>query len=71
MATSSLLPVLDSLRQHTRLHVDALRDTCGFNLAGLRFLQRQLQVNGVRLFEDVAGKVEQSRKKRRVVQKKK
>eukprot|EP00731_Ephydatia_muelleri_P031880 Em0023g387a len=63
-----LLHVVDTLRAHSSSQVDALRDVCGFNLAGLQHLQRQLDEAGIKVFGDASEHLKRirNRKKKRV-----
>ncbi|XP_065837307.1 WD repeat-containing protein 3-like [Oscarella lobularis] len=64
VASKSLLPVVDSLRQQTRKRVHETKDVIGFNIAGLRFLQRKMEESNVVFFEDVPETLEKKKKKR-------
>ncbi len=62
----SLLPILNRLKSIARRRVDEVRDRIGFNLAGLQFLQRELEEReAVHLFADASDQVKQKRKQRR------
>lgn len=62
----ALLPILDRLKVSARNRVDEVRDRVGFNLAGLQFLQRELEEReAVQLFADASDQVKKKRKQRR------
>ncbi len=62
----SLLPILNRLQGVARKRVDQVRDRIGFNLAGLQYLQRELEEReAVQLFADASDRVKQKRKQRR------
>lgn len=62
----SLLPILNRLQGVARRRVDQVRDRIGFNLAGLQYLQRELEEReAVQLFADASDRVKQKRKQRR------
>ncbi|XP_046849699.1 WD repeat-containing protein 3-like [Xenia sp. Carnegie-2017] len=50
ISTPELLPVIDSIRSHCRSRVREMKDTVGFNFAGLQFIQRQLENRDVTFF---------------------
>ncbi|CAH3120735.1 unnamed protein product [Pocillopora meandrina] len=60
-----LVPVIDSLRQHAKSRVHGLRDTIGFNLAGLRFIQNEMEAREEKFFADATEKVKKIRKKQK------
>lgn len=65
-SATSLLPVLDHLKTVARDRVDEIRDRVGFNLAGLQFLQRELEEReAVQLFADASDRVKAKRKQRK------
>ena len=53
-STKRLVPVIESLRCHAPTRCEEMRDLIGFNIAGLRHLQRELGVGSVRTVEDAA-----------------
>ena len=62
----ALLPVLDRLKVVARNRVDQVRDRVGFNLAGLQFLQRELEEReAVQLFADASDQVKKKKKQNR------
>lgn len=62
----SLLPILNRLEGVARKRVDEVRDSIGFNLAGLQHLHRELEEQeAVQLFADASERVKQKRKQRR------
>lgn len=64
-ATAALVPVVDRLRLCTLAHLGQARDEVGFNLAGLNFLQREIDAREeVALFTD-ATRAFKERKKRK------
>ncbi|XP_068755786.1 WD repeat-containing protein 3-like [Montipora capricornis] len=60
-----LVPVIDSLRVHAKSRVHNLRDTIGFNLAGLRFIQGEMEAKQESFFADASEKVKKIRKKQK------
>ncbi|KAK2557967.1 WD repeat-containing protein 3 [Acropora cervicornis] len=60
-----LVPVIDSLRKHAKSRVHELRDTIGFNLAGLRFIQGEMEARQESFFADATQKVKKIRKKQK------
>ncbi|XP_067049791.1 WD repeat-containing protein 3-like [Acropora muricata] len=60
-----LVPVIDSLRKHAKSRVHELRDTIGFNLAGLRFIQGEMEARQESFFADATQKVKKTRKKQK------
>lgn len=65
-SASSLLAVVDRLKTLARERVDDIRDRLGFNLAGLQFLQRELEEReAVQLFADASDRVKAKRKQRK------
>ncbi|XP_027043917.1 WD repeat-containing protein 3-like [Pocillopora damicornis] len=65
VANKVLVPVIDSLRQHAKSRVHGLRDTIGFNLAGLRFIQNEMEAREETFFADATEKVKKIRKKQK------
>jgi U3 small nucleolar RNA-associated protein 12 len=66
-SSHTLLPVIDSLRHNIHSQTSLLKDRVGFNLAGLRFLQQQLEEKtSVLLFAD-ASTTQRHKKRRRAV----
>ncbi|CAB3977314.1 WD repeat-containing 3 [Paramuricea clavata] len=65
ISTPELLPIIDSIRSHTRSRVREMKDVVGFNLAGLQFLQRQLEDRDVTFFGETREKLTQVRKKKK------
>lgn len=62
----TLLPILNRLQGVVGKRVDQVRDRIGFNLAGLQYLQRELEEReAVQLFADASDRVKQKRKQRR------
>lgn len=65
MTTAALVDVVDKLRGVTLQKVEKLRDMVGFNLAGLRVLQREVDAREeVALFADATSAFKEKRKKR-------
>lgn len=62
-----LVSTIESLKLHTRQSVLQLKDQVGFNLAGLRFLQQQLQMKDVMFFEDATEKLKKKQKMKKIV----
>lgn len=65
-----LLPTLQSLREHALPQITSLKDTIGFNLAGLKFLRQELVSSGIRNFQDVedlAAGAKAAQKKRKLI----
>lgn len=58
-----LVPVIDSLREHAKARVHQLRDNIGFNLAGLHFIQNEMEAKQETFFADATEKVKKIRKK--------
>ena len=48
------------------LHCISIQDMVGFNMAGLQFLQRQLDAQGQPVFADVTERLHKMRKKRKI-----
>lgn len=68
VSDQGLLHVIDTLRDHSMSQVDTLKDLCGFNLAGLQHLQRQLDEAGIKVFGDTTEQLKRirNRKKKRI-----
>ncbi|XP_038059666.1 WD repeat-containing protein 3-like [Patiria miniata] len=65
-SSQSLLPIIDRLRSTSMQQVHQMRDRIGFNLAGLQFLQRELESRQeVQLFGDATAKMKDKNKKRK------
>jgi len=62
-----LLKTLESLKEHTSLSVQLVRDQVGFNLAGLRFLQQQLELQNISFFEDATENFKKKVKTKKIV----
>jgi len=63
---SSLLPILNRLKVQAKVRIDDARDRVGFNLAALRYMQRELEERqAVQLFTDASDRVKQRRKKQK------
>ncbi|CAL9690674.1 unnamed protein product [Knipowitschia caucasica] len=61
-----LLSDIDELRKNTLSKVQEIRDTMGFNLAALQFLQREMESKeDVLFFADATGRLEGKKKRRR------
>uniref|UniRef100_A0A4W3GL16 WD repeat-containing protein 3 n=1 Tax=Callorhinchus milii TaxID=7868 RepID=A0A4W3GL16_CALMI len=61
-----LLTVMDSLRQNTIGKINAMRDVMGFNLAGLQFLQREIEAKeDVTFFADATEQFNEKKRKRK------
>ncbi|XP_074104219.1 WD repeat-containing protein 3 [Cotesia typhae] len=57
VANSTMLPILEEVRDLAMSKITKLRDTVGYNLHGMAFLQRKLEENeGVKLFQDATKK---------------
>jgi hypothetical protein len=52
VANDEMVPVMQSLKTHVPVKVTALKDTIGFNMAALRFLEDEVKAAGIRTFED-------------------
>lgn len=65
VTNSALLPVMSSLREHTSRQVSKIKDMYGINLAGLQYLQSELDKKGTHVFGDAP---ELIRKKRKLTQ---
>ena len=67
--TDSVLPTLDALRQNVLPQIQQVKDRIGFNLAGLRYLQQDIDALGVHTFDDIAPRAETGgiEKRRKVV----
>ena len=64
-SAGTLLPIVNHLKERTRLGVDRVRDRVGFNLAALQLLQRELEERqSVHLFSDASDRVKNKRKQR-------
>ncbi|XP_039599660.1 WD repeat-containing protein 3 [Polypterus senegalus] len=61
-----MLNVIDNLRKNTISKVNQIRDVLGFNLAGLQFLQREIESKeDVTFFADATDRFEEKKRKRR------
>ncbi|KAK1169905.1 WD repeat-containing protein 3-like [Acipenser oxyrinchus oxyrinchus] len=61
-----LLTVMDSLRTNTISRVKTIRDVLGFNMAGLQFLQREIESKeDVTFFADATDRFEDKKRKRK------
>ncbi|KAK1167906.1 WD repeat-containing protein 3-like [Acipenser oxyrinchus oxyrinchus] len=61
-----LLTVMDSLRTNTISKVKKIRDVLGFNMAGLQFLQREIESKeDVTFFADATDRFEDKKRKRK------
>ncbi|XP_033863981.2 WD repeat-containing protein 3-like [Acipenser ruthenus] len=61
-----LLTVMDSLRTNTISRVKKIRDVLGFNMAGLQFLQREIESKeDVTFFADATDRFENKKRKRK------
>lgn len=61
-----LLTVMDSLRTNTISRVKKIRDVLGFNMAGLQFLQREIESKeDVTFFADATDRFEDKKRKRK------
>ncbi|XP_006813674.2 WD repeat-containing protein 3 [Saccoglossus kowalevskii] len=61
-----LLPVIDSLRQHTVSKVNELRDTIGYNMAGLKYIQRDIESKQeVQFFADATDRFQEKKRKQK------
>ncbi|XP_046847985.1 WD repeat-containing protein 3-like [Xenia sp. Carnegie-2017] len=67
ISTPELLPVIDSIRSHCRSRVREMKDTVGFNLAGLQFIQRQLENRDVTFYFETRERLGQMRKKKKTI----
>ena len=65
ISTPEALPIIDCIRSHTRTRVREMKDIVGFNLAGLQFLQRQLEDRDVAFFGETREKLAQVQKKKK------
>ncbi|XP_078001566.1 WD repeat-containing protein 3-like [Glandiceps talaboti] len=65
-SNQELLPVINSLRTFTVSKVHELRDTIGFNRAGLQFIQREMEEQQeVQFFADATDHFQEKKKKRK------
>jgi len=62
-----LLKTIESLKAHTQQSVQLVRDQVGFNLAGLKFLQQQLELKNVSFFEEATENFKKKVKTKKVV----
>ncbi|MGH0165938.1 UNVERIFIED_CONTAM: hypothetical protein FKN15_050152 [Acipenser sinensis] len=61
-----LLTVMDSLRTNTISRVKKIRDVLGFNMAGMQFLQREIESKeDVTFFADATDRFEDKKRKRK------
>merc|ERR1712048_37698 len=60
-----LLSTIESLRLNARASVESLKDQVGFNLAGLKFLQAQLEEKDITFFGDASEKINENKRKKR------
>lgn len=61
-----LLPIIDRLRSTTLSKVAQLKDTIGFNLAGLQFMQQQIEAKGdVQFFSDATDQFKEKKRKKK------
>ncbi|XP_070568962.1 WD repeat-containing protein 3-like [Ptychodera flava] len=59
-----LLPVINSLRSCTVSKISELRDTIGFNMAGLQFIQREMELKqDVQFFADATSHFQEKKRK--------
>ncbi|KYM96065.1 PREDICTED: WD repeat-containing protein 3 [Cyphomyrmex costatus] len=66
VANQNLLPTLEIVKKLAVEKISALRDTIGFNLHGMMYLQRILEEQeGIKFFRDVTKNVEHKKKIRR------
>jgi len=66
-STQVLLPVMSSLNSSSLQAVQQLKDQVGFNRAGLRFLQQQLEMKNVNFFDDAYDKFKKKAKTKKIV----
>ncbi|XP_033112775.1 WD repeat-containing protein 3-like [Anneissia japonica] len=67
-----LLPVIDRLRGHISSTVGNMRDTIGFNMAAMKFLQSEIEAkNDVTFFTDATEKFQEAGRKRKQTRKRK
>ncbi|XP_071956729.1 WD repeat-containing protein 3-like [Antedon mediterranea] len=67
-----LLPVIDRLRGHISSTVGNMRDTIGFNMAALKFLQSEIETKKeVTFFTDATDKFQEAGRKRKQTRKRK
>ncbi|XP_046574753.1 LOW QUALITY PROTEIN: WD repeat-containing protein 3-like [Haliotis rubra] len=65
-SSQTLLPVIDRLRSSTLSQVTQLRDQIGFNLAGLQFLQSQIERSDeVVFFKDATDRLREKKRKKK------
>ncbi|XP_046849685.1 WD repeat-containing protein 3-like [Xenia sp. Carnegie-2017] len=67
ISTPRLLPVIDSIRSHCRSRVREMKDTVGFNFAGLQFIQRQLENRDVTFFGETRKETGTNTKKKKTI----
>ncbi|XP_072441340.1 WD repeat-containing protein 3 [Chiloscyllium punctatum] len=61
-----LLTVIDSLRKNTIGKINEMKDVLGFNMAGLQFLQREIEAKeDVSFFADATEKFQEKKRKRK------
>jgi len=58
-----LLSTLESLKENTHKSVSLLKDQVGFNRAGLRFLQQQLEMKNITFFEEASENLKKRKSK--------
>ncbi|XP_078088813.1 WD repeat-containing protein 3 [Mustelus asterias] len=62
-----LLTVIDSLRKNTIGKINEIKDVIGFNMAGLQFLQREIEAKeDVTFFADATERFKEKKRKRRI-----
>nr|XP_015219591.1 PREDICTED: WD repeat-containing protein 3 [Lepisosteus oculatus] len=65
-SSQMLLTVIDDLRKNTISRVRQIRDILGFNIAGLQFLQREIEnKEDVTFFADATDRFEEKKRKRK------
>ncbi|KAK3576496.1 hypothetical protein CHS0354_034171 [Potamilus streckersoni] len=61
-----LLPIVDRLRSQTKERVRVMKDQIGFNLAGMQFLQADIEsAENIMFFSDATGKFQVKKKKQK------
>ncbi|XP_041067791.1 WD repeat-containing protein 3 isoform X2 [Carcharodon carcharias] len=62
-----LLTVIDSLRKNTIGKINEIKDVIGFNMAGLQFLQREIEAKeDVTFFADATERFKEKKRKRKI-----
>uniref|UniRef100_UPI00398F5E89 WD repeat-containing protein 3 isoform X2 n=1 Tax=Pristiophorus japonicus TaxID=55135 RepID=UPI00398F5E89 len=66
-SSQMLLTVIDSLRKNTMGKINEMKDVIGFNMAGLQFLQREIETKeDVTFFADATERFKEKKRKRKI-----